>query len=158
MDGIIPREWLDAVEWTDINELPPDRFWRGNWDAYRKRPTPYWRMICKKAFKREAYRGDLHTKEMILYDCPSAIKELLEMMQCVVWKRRLILLDRLSSLLSLVPPGAKKGALICILYGCSVPVLLRKLSMRSRLKAPTRGWMKTEARCITSSSASALSI
>ena len=44
----------------------------------------------------------------------------------MVWSRRLVLLKRLHQTLGLVPADAKKGDLICILYGCSVPVVLRK--------------------------------
>lgn len=50
----------------------------------------------------------------------------------MVWNRRLVLLERLKRrendiALALAPGKAKKGDLICILHGCSVPVVLRKI-------------------------------
>jgi hypothetical protein len=55
--------------------------------------------------------------------------------QAVTWDRRLVLTkgtDRVDGteqtpqLLALVPTTAREGDLICILHGCSVPVVLRK--------------------------------
>ena len=127
--GIIPSEWLDAGDWKDQSMLPPDTFWRtlvGNRNSHGQRPPSHWRRVCKDAFSRRPARGDLNTSEIIMYDCPSAVRDFLERVQCMVWSRRLVLLDRLEQSLGLVPANAKKGDLICILYGCSVPVVLRK--------------------------------
>jgi hypothetical protein len=45
-------------------------------------------------------------------------------MQTVVWMRRLMLTEK-RKILGLVPDDADKGDYICILFGCSVPVVLR---------------------------------
>ncbi|KAK6823316.1 hypothetical protein RU639_006047 [Aspergillus parasiticus] len=37
-----------------------------------------------------------------------------------------------DSLFGLCPPGTKRGDFICILYGCSVPLVLREVSRKSR--------------------------
>lgn len=139
--GIIPSEWLDAGGWSkpdDPNQPVPDQIWRllvGNRDANGKRPPSHWHRVCRDAFNRRPARGDLNTGEVIMYDCPSATREFLERVQCMVWSRRLVVLDKLPQrqgrpspppTLGLAPSKAKKGDLICILFGCSVPVVLRK--------------------------------
>ena len=126
--GIIPYDWISAGGWSDTQDYPPEQFWRtlvGNRDLYNERPPTHWKRICRDAFQRRPRRGDLITSESIMYDCPSAVQEFLERVQCVVWSRRLILLEKLGSL-GLAPSAARKGDEICILYGCSVPVVLRK--------------------------------
>ncbi|KAK5115392.1 hypothetical protein LTR85_009852 [Meristemomyces frigidus] len=127
--GTIPQEWLQAGGWDDQTKLPPDHFWRtlvGNRNAHGQRPPSHWRRVCRDAFTRRPFRGDLTTTEIMIYDCPSAVRDFLERVQCMVWSRRLILFKRLDGSLGLAPINSKKGDLICILYGCSVPVVLRK--------------------------------
>ena len=127
--GIIPYEWVQVGGWNDLSDYPPDRFWRtlvGNRDLYNQRPPSHWKRVCREAFQRRPERGDLNTGEAIMYDCPSAVREYLERVQCIVWSRKLILLEQLEDSLGLAPRTARKGDEICILYGCSVPVVLRK--------------------------------
>jgi len=136
--GIIPSEWIDAVSWSRSDDLTEHQFWRllvGNRDANGYRPPSRWHMACRDALSRKPARGDLNTGEIIMYDCPSATREFLERVQGMVWSRRLIVLDKLpcrhdclspQPVLGLAPSRVKKGDLICILFGCSVPVVLRK--------------------------------
>jgi hypothetical protein len=50
----------------------------------------------------------------------------MERVRCVTFRRRLLTLQkRTDDSLALGPYEAKKGDLVCILNGCSVPVLLR---------------------------------
>ena len=133
-EGVIPSEWLDAVRWKNITtELPPDSFWRtivANRDAHGKRPPFLWKRVCQDAFNRRPRGGDLNTRELLDYDCPSAIRGFLQRVQRVVWKRRLAFLEHNISPdhLALVPSTTKKGDKICILHGCSVPVVLRQFA------------------------------
>ncbi|KAF2237705.1 HET-domain-containing protein [Viridothelium virens] len=127
--GIIPCEWTDIGGWKTLDDYPPERFWRtlvGNRDLHSQRPPSHWKRVCREAFQRRPHRGDLNTTEAVMYDCPSAVREYLERVQCVVWSRRLILLGEQEDSLGLAPRTAKKGDEICILFGCSVPVVLRK--------------------------------
>ncbi|KAI9665104.1 MAG: hypothetical protein M1821_006552 [Bathelium mastoideum] len=127
--GIIPYEWIAAGGWNDTSQLPPELFWRtlvGDRDQHSQKPPSHWRRVCREAFQRRPDRGDLNTGEAVMYDCPSAVREYLERVQCIVWSRRLILLEELEDSLGIAPREASKGDEICILYGCSVPVVLRK--------------------------------
>jgi hypothetical protein len=132
MNGIVPSEWRKskAVSWTDIEEPPPQRFWRtlvGNRDQYGQRPPPYWRSFCGAAFASVPVGGELDTKELTaMKNCPSGQREILERIQSVVWNRRLVELSRIEGSMGLGPSETRKGDIVVILYGCSVPVLLRK--------------------------------
>ena len=131
-EGIIPSEWVDTVGWKDVaTKLPPDTFWRtlvANRDTCGRRPPFLWKRVCQDSFNRRSRGSDLNTKELLGYDCPSAIREFLQRVQRVVWKRRLVLLERneLPHHLDLAPSQTKKGDIICVLFGCSVPVALRQ--------------------------------
>ena len=129
--GIIPSEWRDAVQWTNVDCYPPDHFWRtliGNRDTHGRIPPSHWKAACRATFRRGPARGDLNTGELIMYDCPLTIRDFLERVRCVVWSRRLVLFDQLPqrNFLGLAPSKVKKGDKVCILFGCSVPVILRK--------------------------------
>jgi len=54
------------------------------------------------------------------------MKEFLERVKCVIFKRRMVLFDRLGNTIGLAPETTKKGDVVCIVYGCSVPLLLRR--------------------------------
>ncbi|XMA15129.1 hypothetical protein WAI453_007920 [Rhynchosporium graminicola] len=51
---------------------------------------------------------------------------LLKRVQQVVWNRK-FLLSKSKKLFGLAPTNAQEGDSICILFGCSVPVVLRKM-------------------------------
>lgn len=136
--GIIPSQWLQAGGWNDTSEPPHDQFWRtlvGNRDAHRQRSPAYWMRACGDAFARRPTGGALDTKELLAYDCPAVTRSFVEKVQRTVWERRLVLLNQpprprmdgtSEHFLGLAPVKCKKGDLVCILFGCSVPVLLRK--------------------------------
>ena len=138
--GAIPSSWLDLVDWQDHNTDLPSRFWRllvGDRDLDGlSRPPAYFPLACKWAFSRRTALYDLSTDRLLHHGkCPELCFNFLRRLQAVVWGRRLSLTkgtkhadgqDKTEPLLSLVPSAAQKGDLICILYGCSVPVVLRK--------------------------------
>jgi hypothetical protein len=62
---------------------------------------------------------------MLISHGSSIIADFLKRVQAVIWNRRLMRTKR--GWLALVPKGAQPGDLICILYGCGVPVVLRKV-------------------------------
>lgn len=135
--GIIPARWLGAGGWDDMNSYPREDFWRtlvGNRDAHGQKPPSHWIRACKDAFNRRPTGGALNTGEVLNSNCPSPTVGFLERVQCMVWERRLVSLygpksssgTEQQGTLGLAPSKCKKGDLVCILFGCSVPVLLRK--------------------------------
>lgn len=125
--GIIPAEWCDLENKTRLEVQ--DSFWRtlvaDRGPEGQKPPPSYYELACKYAFGQSSDHGYLDSRELMMEDCPPMVKEFLERVQSVVWMRRLIQ-SRNKRLLGLVPYGTKKRDLICILLGCSVPVILRE--------------------------------
>ncbi|GIZ38747.1 hypothetical protein CKM354_000215100 [Cercospora kikuchii] len=150
-EGAIPVSWMRAGGWTDHSASPPDRFWRtlvGNLTANGLPAHVYWKNACKNAFDMRTSGGHLNTSSTssIFFECSSDVREFLERVQAVVWNRRLVTMKKLGSSsndssalprlaaehkrngegIALAPDKTKRGDLICILHGCSVPVILRK--------------------------------
>jgi Heterokaryon incompatibility protein (HET) len=127
--GNIPAEWLKVVQWDHGKAAAPDRFWRtlvADRGPDGGRPPYTYQSAFNYAFQRKGQRGDLNTRELMLFGkCPSMAIDFLRRVQSVVWKRGLILTQR-EDFLGLAPSKAREGDLICILYGCSVPVVLSR--------------------------------
>lgn len=137
--GIIPAEWLEVVKWEHSKATVPDRFWRtlvADRGPDGSRPPQVYQSAIQYAFQRKGMRGDLNTNEMIFFGkCPSIATDFLRRVQSVVWKRSLILTLR-ENFLGLAPSKAREGDLVCILYGCSVPVVLRRIDRTTGDKDP----------------------
>jgi hypothetical protein len=69
-------------------------------------------------------RGSLNTARVIEHGGCSIIAEFLRRVQAVIWRRCLI--RTTNDHLRLVHKQAKVGDRVCILYGCSVPVILQR--------------------------------
>lgn len=144
-NGIIPRTWGDVVGWAGPSDPIPDRFWRtlvaDRGSEGHKPPPAYFPLACKWVFEQRGTDGDVNTNEILTSRrCPSIAVEFLRRIQLVIWGRRLILSEGKrgsQQLLGLAPPEVEEGDLICILYGCSVPVILRRRKKRRNDEAPT---------------------
>ena len=138
--GNIPSSWLTLVGWQDHSQPLPSRFWRTlvadrDLDGI-SRPPAHFPLACQWAFKSRTPNYDLNTDRLLHHGiCPDLCLNFLRRLQAVVWDRKLTETkgtknqdesEKTQPLLALVPPNAEKGDLICILYGCSVPVVLRK--------------------------------
>ncbi|EAT87361.1 hypothetical protein SNOG_04970 [Parastagonospora nodorum SN15] len=69
-------------------------------------------------------------EELLDNDIPELVRTYLLVVRDIVWNRRTFRSDINlcgKQFVGLVPPNARIGDQICILYGCSVPVVLRKL-------------------------------
>jgi hypothetical protein len=129
--GLIEQAWLDASEWHDTKQTPPDTFWRtlvGNRDSQGRRPPGVWRGICRDVFDGRPAGGILKIEAMKDAVAP-IVREFLERVYCVTLNRRLVLFRNraASESVGLAPVDVRKDDVVCILYGCSVPVLLRKV-------------------------------
>lgn len=71
--------------------------------------------------------GDLSTGALIENPTtPTTMVAFLKRVQEVIWNRKFLSSNR-EGLFGLAPTKAEPGGLICILFGCSVPVILRKI-------------------------------
>jgi hypothetical protein len=69
-------------------------------------------------------------EELLDTDIPELVRTYLLVVRDIVWNRRTFRSDINpcgKQFVGLVPPNARIGDQICILYGCSIPVVLRKL-------------------------------
>ena len=133
-NGGLPTRWLEPARWGDPRkEDPPEDFWRtlvADRGPNGENPPPYYRRACKECFVTDPSRNPRHdgnplnTQKLIDEGRCSTIAEFLRRVQAVIWNR--CLMHTGSDQLGLLPEKAVEGDLICILFGCSVPLILRK--------------------------------
>jgi Heterokaryon incompatibility protein (HET) len=116
------RKYLEEMYWRT---LVVDRDPIGN-------PPPHWYSIaCNEAYKL-CLNGELDTVTLLQGErndgeqISSKLKEFLARVQATTWNRRLVRLKDGS--LGLVPNRTILWDQICILFGCDVPVVLRRLN------------------------------
>lgn len=127
--GMIPHQWLEPGGWVDTKtQPPPDEFWRtlvADRGSYGRNAPTFYTRACDECFKRIVPGEPLNTRELIDEGRCTIVAEFLRRVQAVVWNRKLLRTSE-GQRLALVHETAREGDLICILYGCSVPVVLRK--------------------------------
>lgn len=127
-DGIILNEWLSAGGWTDMSALPPDEFWRtlvADRGPNGVNPPTFYPRACKAALNQSVKGGHISTSTLVHNGKSTVVAKFLRRVQEVIWMRRLIITEH--EFLGLAPEMSKKRDLLCILYGCSVPVALRRM-------------------------------
>jgi len=130
--GNIPDEWVEAVGWLNIDDDPPEEFWRtlvADRGRHGRNPPTYYARACKESITKGLASGSLNTMELINEGRCSVVSEFFRRVQAVIWNRSLMRTK--SGHLGIVRRDVKEGDLVCILYGCSVPVVLRQ-----NMKAP----------------------
>ena len=128
-DGIILNEWLEAGGWDDHTAEPPDQFWRtlvADRGPNGLNPPTFYPRACKAARNQSVKGSHISTSSLVHYGKSTIVAKFARRVQEVIWMRRLVTTER--DLLGLVPAETKKRDLICILFGCSVPVVLRRHS------------------------------
>lgn len=140
--GVIPVEALTMGGWQhrgpeDLNV--PDQLWRTLVADRGPNGTsaPGWyRRTCLECLQHTDRVGDLDIeglKKSVLPRTPSTMITFLERAQQIVWGRRFFKTTgnknkNKEPLFCLGSPDVREGDLICIIFGCSVPVVLRKVS------------------------------
>ncbi|KAH8728584.1 heterokaryon incompatibility protein-domain-containing protein [Phaeosphaeriaceae sp. PMI808] len=144
--GAIPASWLDLADWSEARrpsgmngslDDPPTAFWktlvadRGKND---RNPPYYYARACKESILKGGIRSNaVDTTALIYNERNSIIAEFCRRVQSVIWNRALIKTKK--GVLGLVSEEVKEGDLICIVYGCTVPVILRRAN--SKFKTET---------------------
>lgn len=112
--------------------LCADNFYRRNPDEDAKiQVMRWWQGI---SHRNQGSGSGIDIEEIIEENPPAEIKEYLKVVRQCVWNRRTFRGYKKcavnSSIAGLVPQRARIGDELCILYGCSVPVVLRKVSKK----------------------------
>ena len=127
LNGTIPAEWRDVCGWDFDSKTPSDDFWRilvADCDPSGQ-PAPAWyALACENAFRGVLRGDDLDTQRSINLSSPGMVRDFLSRVQTVTWGRKL-LMTKEKQYLGLAPGDCQKGDVLCILFGCSVPVILR---------------------------------
>lgn len=145
-NGAIPKEWIELADWKnplDVNTDVPEEFWRtlvADRGKDGRNPPVYYAKACKESVSKGGLlTGAVNTTSLIHNERNSIVAQFCRRVQAVIWNRSLIQTE--SKRLGLVAKGVRQGDLVCILYGCSVPVILRKSE-----KPKTANQMKEERR------------
>ncbi|KAI1872366.1 uncharacterized protein JN550_004085 [Neoarthrinium moseri] len=152
-----------AAAATDVNEIP-DPLWRTLVAdrGFNGRNAPTWcKRACAHALTRTSPEGDLNTSKILERAVvPDLVMEFLRRVQSVVWSRKFFetgpwLGDQRPAAVAAPAEAAGAGAedsaplvgmgsrhirardLVCILFGCSVPVILRPLGTSAANKTVT---------------------
>ena len=122
----VPNEWATICGWTDHSLPPPGSFWRilvADRGMKGVRTPAYFRLACH-ASSRLSSTNIINMAELLeTKSTPTVVRQYIERAQSVLGGRKLIRTRR--SFMGLGPQGCEEGDIICILYGCSVPVVLR---------------------------------
>jgi hypothetical protein len=141
--GSVPSDWLSAGNWKDIDKPPPDELWRtlvADRNAAGYDPDRWYPLVFQSVARDRGLSYGFETYRLIHETTNQWVSEVFRRVQAVVWNRRLIRtkgecmrwlpnsrnLDSPGAL-GLAPNEARKGDLICIIFGCSVPLVLRKV-------------------------------
>ncbi|KAI9691560.1 MAG: hypothetical protein M1822_007631 [Bathelium mastoideum] len=127
--GAIPSSWARAGAWRNApHSDPPDAFWRtlvADRGRDGRNPPVYYSRACKESFvKGGLSSGSVNTTDLISNERCSVVAQFCRRVQAVIWNRRLIKTQ--TGRLGLASQHTDHDDIIAILYGCSVPVVLRR--------------------------------
>ena len=139
-EGLIPHEWLVLGGWRrephDYKKEAaiPEELWRtlvANRTLEGEVPTQTYLVGLTWAIDRRNSNDDINTAELIRQGKPNTMIEYLKRAQEVIWNRRFFVLpdrpDGIGYRFGIAPTNAKVGDIICVLLGCSVPVVLSRI-------------------------------
>lgn len=130
--GLLLRENLIMGGWDEPEEDPsevPEALWRAlvaGRSPEGGNPPSWYHRACLNCFAHSTSTGDIDTGALIANPRSSSIMTtFLRRVQSVVWNRK-FLKSAMQDYFGLAPMGTEEGDIICILFGCSVPVILRE--------------------------------
>ncbi|MCJ1474211.1 hypothetical protein MMC13_002869 [Lambiella insularis] len=133
-EDIIPEEGLMLGGWSesvdeDTDKLP-DHLWRtlvADRGPDGGNPPLWYRRAMLYCLANRDGIDDVHTNRLIDQQKSSAMVEFLQRVSNVIWNKRLFLAKgNFKHRFGLAPTDARPDDLICVLLGCSVPVVLRQ--------------------------------
>ncbi|ORY71929.1 heterokaryon incompatibility protein-domain-containing protein [Pseudomassariella vexata] len=139
--GQIPETWAQMAGWEDAvdgESDPPAEFWRtlvADRGKDNRNPPYYYATACKESVKKGGLRGgSVDTGALINSERNSIVAEFCRRVQAVIWNRCLIKVttktigsgDNELKILGLANQNVKPKDFVCIMDGCSVPVILRR--------------------------------
>ena len=141
VNATIPKECLDMGGWgkDEKDKLPnrvPDKLWRtlcADRGPDGLNPPSWYHRACLHCLATTSPSGDINTGELILDEnSPELMVRYLKRVQSVVWSRMVLQATSTSTqnpdeqFFGLASQKTELGDLVCILFGCTVPVILRE--------------------------------
>ena len=126
MNGILPKEWRTIGGRSKKSNASEDWFWRtlvADRDCTGL-ACPAWCKLASEHVLQNSDGHDLDIRRLMFESSPGIVFDFLRRVQSVIWERRLATLGQ--GYVVLGPKSCKAGDSVCILHGCSVPVLLRR--------------------------------
>jgi hypothetical protein len=126
--GNIPEAWLELAGWKEpYDSDPPDAFWRtvvADRGRENRNPPYYYARACRESVHKGGLGGGrVDTTGLINNEQNSIVAEFCRRVQAVIWKRTLF--KTMEGRLGLAN-RVEIGDDVCILYGCTVPVILAR--------------------------------
>ena len=137
VNGNIPWEWHKIGGWAGGKSPIPNEYWRtlvADRGPSGDKPPPWYASSCEHCLYQNP-RRDLDTSTFIRRSESANVKEYLRRVQLSIWNRRLLRvqtkLGRADTIqdslrLGLGPAETQQGDSLIILYGCSVPLVVRR--------------------------------
>ncbi|KAK8121753.1 hypothetical protein PG984_010423 [Apiospora sp. TS-2023a] len=127
--GDIPASWLDLGDWEPpYDKDPPDGLWRtlvADRGRDNRNPPYYYARACRESVhKGSITSGRVNTGALIYNERNSIVAEFCRRVHAVIWNRRMF--KTTAGRLGLAY-DVEKGDKICVLYGCTVPVVLKQM-------------------------------
>lgn len=123
--GCIPSSWLEMAGWYDVDKNPPSAFWRtlvANRGRDNGSPPYYYAKACRESAIRGGIAGGrIDTAALINNERSPIVIEFCRRVHASIWNRHLF--KTKTGRLGLAS-NVEKGDKLCILYGCTVPVVL----------------------------------
>lgn len=134
--GVITKESLDMGKWPGFGkdtDSVPDPIWRtlvADRNHNGQVPPSWYQRACLRCLEiADVFNnGDLNIGE-ILQGHSEMLRKYLTRVRNVTWNRRFFsatVQETEWPLFGLCPPKSREGDFVCILYGCSVPVVMRE--------------------------------
>jgi hypothetical protein len=127
MEGTIPSGWFRLANWYERRQPVPEAFWRtlvADRGADGGNAPSWYKRAFEHAFANSG-TGDMRLQRMIIQSKSTVTTELLRRVQSIIWNRRFVLTSQ--GAFGLVSANAAMGDVVMVLYGLSVPVVLREL-------------------------------
>ncbi|KAJ8126745.1 hypothetical protein O1611_g6894 [Lasiodiplodia mahajangana] len=142
-DGIIPQGALQRLGWFAREDCEfyyvPDKVWRtlvADRGPDGKLPPSWYHRACLRCLVHDTPNGHIATKDILEQNPEGIMFDYIKRVQAVTWNR--VVLEataeeyardqdntKAEPLVGIGPPTTENGDLVCIVFGCSVPLIIR---------------------------------
>jgi hypothetical protein len=134
--GFDHERWQECQEWAAETPRVPEGFWRtivADRGPDGVNPPSWYPRACFECLHNIRPNGDLNPHDVIGLEKESSIAKLfLKRVKDVVWERLFVRIqldgENGKATYGLAPKETKEGDIVCVFFGCSVPVILRQQS------------------------------